>query len=47
MKCKAAYAETNRRVKRKIRTEKKAYMEGLAKEAEEAPKKGSRAEECL
>ena len=35
-----AYAETNRRVKRKIPTDKKAYMEELAKEAEEAAQKG-------
>ena len=34
------YAETNRRVKRKIRTHKKAYMEDLAREAEEAAQKG-------
>ena len=30
----AAYAKTNRRVKRKIRTDKKAHMEELAKEAD-------------
>ena len=40
VKYRAAYAETNRRVKIKIRTDKKAYMEGLAKEAEEAAQKG-------
>ena len=36
----AAYTETNRHVKRKIRTDKRAYMEELAKEAEEAAQKG-------
>ena len=41
-----AYTETNRRVKRKIRTDKRAYMEDLAKEAEEAAEKGG-AEKCL
>ena len=35
-----AYAEPNRRGKRKIRTDKKAYMEGLAKKGEEAAQKG-------
>ena len=39
-KYRAAYTETNRRVKRKIRTDKRAYMEDLAKEAEEAAQKG-------
>ena len=42
----AASAETNRRVKRKIRTDKKAYMEELAKEAEEAAQKGEQ-RKCL
>jgi len=36
----AVYTETNRHVKREIRTDKRAYMEELAKEAEEAAKKG-------
>jgi len=36
----AEYAETNRRVKRKIRTDKRAYVEELAKQAEEAARKG-------
>ena len=40
LKYRAAYAETNRRVKIKIRNDKKAYMEGLPKEAEEAAQKG-------
>ena len=35
VKYRRTYAETDRRVKRKIRTDKKAHMEGLAKEAEE------------
>jgi len=35
-----AYKEINKRVKRKIRTDKRAYMEELAKEAEEAAQKG-------
>ena len=39
-KYRAAYTETNRRVKRKIRTDKRAYMQDLAKEAEEAAQKG-------
>ena len=39
-KYRTAYTETNRRVKRKIRTGKRAYMEDLAKEAEEAAQKG-------
>ena len=39
-KYRAAYTETNRHVKRKIRTDKRAYMEDLAKEAEEAVQKG-------
>ena len=39
-KYRTAYTETNRRVKRKIRTDKRAYMENLAKEAEEAAQKG-------
>ena len=30
-KYRAAYTETNRRVKRKIRTDKRAYMEGIAR----------------
>ena len=40
MRYRAAYAETSRHVKRKIRTDKKVYMERLAKEAEEAAQKG-------
>jgi len=39
VKYRAAYTETNRRVKRKIRTDKKAHVEELAKEAEEAAQK--------
>ena len=39
-KYRASYTETNRRVKRKIRTDKRAYMEDLAKEAEEVAQKG-------
>ena len=39
-KYRAAYTETNRRVKRKIKTDKRAYMEDLAKEAEEVAQKG-------
>ena len=35
-KYRAAYTETNRRVKRKITTDKRAYMEDLVKEVEEA-----------
>ena len=36
----AEYAETNRCVKRKIRTHKRAYVEEPAKQAEEAARKG-------
>ena len=39
-KYRAAYTETNRHVKKKIQTDKRAYMEELAKEAEEAVKTG-------
>ena len=36
----AEYAETNKRVKRKIRTDKRAYVEELAKQAEGGARKG-------
>ena len=36
----AEYSETNRRVKRKIQTDKRAYAEELARQAEEAARKG-------
>lgn len=39
-KYRAAYIEINRYVKRKIRIDKRVYMEELVKEVEEAVKKG-------
>ena len=41
-KYRVAYTEIKKHVKRKIRTDKRAYMEELAKEAEEAAQKGEK-----
>jgi len=46
MRYRAAYAEVNTSVKRKIWTDKKAYMEELAREAEKAAQKGDQ-KKCL